>query len=156
MKKWWVTALFIFSPIILGFLISIPLGIPEKYALLQKPPLSPPPILFPIVWTILYLLMGLGSYIAYKSALNNNTPISEPLTPYIIQLLFNFLWTPVFFGFRNYLLGAIISLIIIVFLIWTIIEFFKLNRFSAYIQLPYLLWSIFASYLSFGVFFLNM
>ena len=154
MKKWWIPAIFIFLPLVLGFLISIPLGIPEKYALLQKPPLSPPPILFPIVWTILYLLMGIGSYIVYKS--NYNTPASKPLTPYIIQLIFNFLWTPVFFGLGNYLSGAIISLLIITFLVWTIIEFFKVNKFSAYIQIPYLLWSVFASYLSFGVFFLNM
>ena len=154
MKKWWVTALFVFSPLVLGFLISIPLDIPEKYALLQKPPLSPPPILFPIVWTILYLLMGIGSYTVYKS--NTDIPTSEPFTPYIIQLLFNLLWTPVFFGFRNYLLGSIISLLIIVFLIWTIIEFYRVNKFSAYIQIPYLLWSIFASYLSFGILFLNM
>ncbi|MBQ7718771.1 MAG: tryptophan-rich sensory protein [Clostridia bacterium] len=155
MKKWIVPAIFIILPLVLGFAVSVPIDIKEIYAPLAKPPLSPPPTLFPIVWTVLYLLMGIGSYLAYKSAPDRGIRPAEILKPYIIQLIFNLLWTPVFFGSQMFLTGSVISVLIIVFLIWTMASFARVNKTAAYLQIPYLIWSVFASYLSFGIYFLN-
>ena len=150
MKKW-VKAVFL--PLVLGFLVSAPIDIGAKYAELIKPPLSPPSMLFPIVWTVLYLLMGIGSCMAYDSAGGDGR--KEVLLPYAVQLFFNLLWTPVFFGARMYFAGSIISLLIIFFLVRTVMAFYRVNKTEAYLQIPYLVWSVFASYLSFAVYFLN-
>ncbi len=147
--------LFILIPIIPGFLISVPIDIPEKYYALVRPPLAPPSIVFPIVWSILYILMGIGSYLAVKSSKEQREEISGVLTPYITQLILNLLWTPVFFGLSQFLLGSLICILLVFAIIWMIISFHKVSPVAAYLQIPYLLWSIFASYLSISIYLLN-
>lgn len=122
------------------------------YNELNKPPLSPPGILFPIVWSILYILMGISFYIVMKK----ETKLKEEARLiYFIQLIVNALWTPIFFGFKQYFLAFTWILMLIVLVIFMITIFFKIDKLAAYLQIPYLLWLIFAAYLNFGVFVLN-
>lgn len=122
------------------------------YNSLNRPPLSPPSIVFPIAWTILYILMGISIYIIMQSKrkLKKNARLI-----YYIQLATNALWTPIFFGFKEYFLAFLWILMLIVFVITMILTFYKISKKAAYIQIPYLLWLLFASYLNFGVFVLN-
>lgn len=122
------------------------------YNSLNRPPLSPPPIVFPIAWTILYILMGISIYIIMQSKrkLKKNARLI-----YYIQLVTNALWAPIFFGFKEYFLAFLWILMLIVFVITMIFTFYKISKKAAYIQIPYLLWLLFASYLNFGVFVLN-
>lgn len=122
------------------------------YNSLNRPPLSPPFIVFPIAWTILYILMGISIYIIMQSKrkLKKNARLI-----YYIQLATNALWTPIFFGFKEYFLAFLWILMLIVFVITMILTFYKISKKAAYIQIPYLLWLLFASYLNFGVFVLN-
>lgn len=123
----------------------------DIYKYLDKPVLSPPSIIFPIVWTILYILMAISAYLIYESNKDNTNAIII----YLLQLFINFIW-PIFFFLLNY---RLISLFIIIFLlaliIIMIIKFYKINNVAAYLQIPYLLWVIFATYLNYGFYILN-
>ena len=122
------------------------------YNSLNRPPLSPPPIVFPIAWTILYILMGISIYIIMQSKrkLKKNARLI-----YFIQLVINALWTPILFGFKEYFFAFLWILMLIVLVITMILTFYKISKKAAYIQIPYLLWLLFASYLNFCVFVLN-
>lgn len=120
----------------------------QQYMQMYKPPLSPPGFLFPIVWTILFILMGVASYLVYI------TPGEEkklPLTIYFIQLIVNVLWSVIFFRFDAYLL-AFAWLLLLWFLIFiTIRQFYTVNKTAAYLLIPYLLWVTFAGYLNLAI-----
>ena len=124
----------------------------STYNTLNKPPLSPPSIVFSILWPIFYLLMGISIYIIMQSKrkLKKNARII-----YYIQLITNVLWVPIFFGFKEYFFSFLWILMLIVLVITIISIFYKISKKSAYIQIPYLLWLLFVSYLNFGVFVLN-
>lgn len=122
------------------------------YNELNKPPLSPPSILFPIFWTILYILMGISIYIIVKK---NSKDINEAKLIYYIALVTNALWTPIFFGFKEYFLAFLWIVMLIVFVSAMIIKFYKIDKVSAYLQIPYIIWLIFAAYLNFGIVVLN-
>ena len=125
----------------------------QQYAAAEKPALSPPAILFPIVWTVLYALMGIGSARIYLAPESRNRTVS--LVLYGVQLVVNFFWSLIFFGFHAYgfaffwllaLLGVIIAMT----------EFFsKVDKTAALLQIPYILWVGFATYLNFMVWRLN-
>lgn len=117
-----------------------------------KPPFSPPGIVFPIVWFILYTLMGISSYIIYMSNSENK---EIALKTYFIQLILNCLWTFLFFNLNLYLLSFIWILVMIYFVIEMIYQFSKINKPAAYLQTPYLLWLIFASILTLSIYILN-
>ena len=147
------------EPLIIALLI--PLAVGAVSSLLSgtmmvpsfiQPSFSPPGYLFPIVWTILYILMGISSYLVYTS---DSPAKPAALLVYAIQLVFNFFWTILFFRFSLYGLAflwllALIGLIAI--MIWL---FSKIGPTAAYLQLPYLLWCLFAAYLNFAVYMLN-
>ena len=122
------------------------------YNSLNRPPLSPPSIVFPVAWTILYILMGISIYIVMQSIRKLKT---NARLIFYIQLITNALWTPIFFGFKEYFLAFLWILMLIVFVITMILIFYKISKKASYIQIPYLLWLLFASYLNFGVFVLN-
>lgn len=124
----------------------------DTYAMLSKSPLSPPGVVFPIVWTILYILMGISCYLIITSG-NENT--KNALTWYALQLVLNFFWSLIFFNLHFYLFAFIWLLILIVTIIIMIIKFYKINPLAAYLQIPYLLWCIFAAYLNFSIYLLN-
>ena len=122
-------------------------------AFVTKPPLSPPGILFPIVWAVLYLLMGIGAARIYL--LRPSRSRSRSLYLYLLQLAFNFLWSVIFFNLRAYA-GAFVWLVVLWALIFRMIQRFRENdTLAANLQIPYLLWVAFAGYLNAGVWYLN-
>ena len=128
------------------------MGSMDIYKYLDKPPLAPPSIVFPIVWTILFTLMGISSYLIYKS---NDENKQKALLIYSLQLLVNFAW-PIFFFVLNYRLIALFIIItLLILIIIMIIKFYNINKLSAYLQIPYLFWVAFATYLNFGFYILN-
>ena len=144
--------IFILIPLAAGSLSALLSGNSAAYLALNKPPLSPPSFLFPIVWTILYILMGISSYIIYES----ETPEkNKALRLYFIQLVFNFLWSIFFFGFSMYLFAFLWLLVLIILIALMIYHFHKISPVAAYLQIPYLIWCLFAAYLNFMIYQLN-
>lgn len=119
---------------------------------INKPSFTPPAIVFPIVWTVLYVLMGISSYLIYESDSNEKY---LALVIYGIQLIINSLWTFFFFKLKWFLFSFILVLIILLLVIVMIIKFYKINKIAAYLQIPYVIWLIFAAVLSYSVFLLN-
>ena len=124
----------------------------EIYSQINQPPLAPPSYIFPIVWTILFILMGISSAIVYVKSTSNS---SKALTIYTIQLIVNFLWSIIFFNLRAYLFAFIWILLLWILILIMIYEFYKVDKLAAYLQIPYLLWVTFATYLNFMIFILN-
>ena len=126
----------------------------EKFKSLNKPPLTPPGWVFPVVWTILFVLMGTASYLVWKNG-RPRQAARRALTLYGVQLAFNFLWSMLFFN-RGLYLAAFFELIALWLLIlMTAVRFYRLSRTAGYLLAPYLLWVTFAGYLNFGVHLLN-
>ena len=151
MKKLLINIFYIFFPLLIGISVSLITSGSFNLQELKQPPLSPPSILFPIVWTILYLLIGI-SYYLYKK--NTYTEKIEIII-YYTQLLVNALWTIIFFTLKLRFF-SIIWILILVILIYTLITLF-LQKYkpSAYLLIPYLIWCIFATYLNIGIYLLN-
>lgn len=124
----------------------------EVYKDLRLPPLSPPGWVFPVVWTILFLLMGIASYLVWQ---RDSTGRTGALTLYGVQLVFNFLWTLLFFNKQDYLLALFCLFLLWVLILLTVIRFFKETKPAGWLLLPYLLWVTFAAYLNAGVWALN-
>ncbi|WP_455583160.1 TspO/MBR family protein [Dysosmobacter sp.] len=122
-------------------------------AVLKKPPLSPPGIVFPIVWTILFALMGIGAARVYQAPASNAR--SRSLLLFFIQLAFNFCWSIIFFNFQNFGLAFFWLLALWGWILWMIRSFRRVDAAAAWLQVPYLLWAAFAAYLNFGVWMLN-
>ena len=122
-------------------------------ASISKPPLSPPAFLFPIVWGILYALMGIGAARIYRSP--QSTERNRALNVYITQLIVNFFWSLIFFNAQAYLFAFFWLLILLFLVLWMILLFHKVNPLAAKLQIPYLLWLSFAAYLNLGVWYLN-
>lgn len=122
-------------------------------SVIQKPPLSPPSIVFPIVWAILFALMGIGAARVYLSP---KTPErSMGLNIFIVQLVINFLWSLIFFNIQAYGFVFFWLLLLWGLILWMILTFRKTDTLAALLQIPYLLWVTFAAYLNFGVWQLN-
>ena len=126
----------------------------QEYGMVTKPPLSPPAILFPIVWTILYVLMGVGSYLMLTFD-GRKEEIKSALSVYVWQLLVNFLWTTFFFNFGWYLFSFFWLVLLWILVLIMLIRFYRVSKVAAYINIPYLVWLTFAGYLNLGVYFLN-
>ena len=142
----------ILIPLGLGTIVGLLTSAGNNYNEIIQPTFAPPAILFPIVWSILYTLMGISSYIVSES---NDTNKEQALSIYWFQLVVNLLWSFVFFTFKLYFIAFlwIISLIILVVIM--IKRFYNISKISGLIQIPYLLWLIFASILNFSIFTLN-
>lgn len=136
----------IFIPLILGTIIGLIINT-DSYATINKPILSPPSIVFPIVWSILYLIIG---YSYYKSSRSND--INKV---YYIQLIINLTWPIIFFNFKLYFIAIIWIMVLIYFVIKMIKLFYKDNKLLGYINIPYLIWLLFALYLTISVYLLN-
>ncbi len=120
---------------------------------IAKPPLSPPSIVFPIVWGILFLLMGIGAARIYLSPASAERSMS--LRIFLVQLGFNFFWSIIFFNFQRFGLAFGWLLILWGLILWMIFSFRKVDLLAALLQIPYFLWVTFAAYLNFGVWMLN-
>lgn len=119
---------------------------------LNMPPCSPPAIVFPIVWTILYLLMGVSSWLIWRSKKEGS---KKALQIYGAQLVVNFFWSILFFRFSLYFVSFLWLLLLIALIALMIYRFFPISRQAAYLQLPYLFWCLFAAFLNFSIWLLN-
>ena len=149
------------KPLVISLLISLGVGglaglissnSTELYGELNLPALSPPSVVFPIVWTILYILMGISAYLIYSSNSQNK---DRALRIYGVQLLLNFIWPIVFFNMQMYLLAFIILVVLWITVLVMIMSFYRISPLAAYLQIPYLLWLTFAGYLNLSIYLLN-
>ncbi len=147
------------------FCLLLPLGVGVASALLtrggmqmfealQKPPLSPPGWLFPVVWTVLYLAMGLASYRMSVSDANTGEKLVA-WAVYGAQLFFNFFWSIWFFGMRLYAFAFVWLLVLWALVLMTLILFYRIRKSAGLLLLPYLVWISFAGYLNLGIALLN-
>ena len=138
-------------PIVGGTLVGLIISGYMNYGDMVKPPLSPPSYIFPIVWTILYILMGISYFIATKDNENDK----ELNQIYILQLLVNFFWPIIFFVLKMYFTAFFWIILLLILVIIMIKELLKNNKISGYLQIPYFIWLLFATYLNIGIFILN-
>lgn len=141
----------ILVPLIVGALIGIIMSGSIDYESLKQPPLAPPSWLFPVAWTILYILMGVSFGILEV----NDVMDSKAKTIYYIQLGINALWSIIFFVLKARLFAFIWILLLDIAVIAFLVVFYKRNKTAGLLQIPYLLWVLFASYLDLGVYLLN-
>lgn len=128
-------------------------AIPEWYGFLNKPFFSPPNWIFGPVWTLLYALMGIAAYRVWRHALSPSR--TQAIGAYGIQLGLNALWTPVFFGLRNPMLGLAVIVLLLMMIVVMIVRFQKIDRTAAVLLVPYLVWVTFASALNLFIVILN-
>ena len=141
----------ILFPVILGGLVGLIISGSMDYNSLNQPPLSPPSILFPIIWTILYILMGVSYGI-----LEINSLVDKSINRiYILQLIVNLLWPIFFFVFKWRLFSFLWIIFLAILVAIMIYRFYNKKKIAGIIQVPYLLWTIFATYLNLGVYLLN-
>ena len=126
----------------------------EAFGQINKPPLSPPGWLFPVVWTILYLLMGLASWFVLTSG-KPKEQVSSAIRVYVLQLIVNFFWSLIFFGLGQYLFAFFWLLLLWMLIIVTMVRFYRIRQLAGELLLPYFLWVTFAGYLNFAIWLLN-
>lgn len=117
-----------------------------------KKPINVPGVLFPIVWSILYLLMSISCYIITTKDDKNK---DNAIIWYGIQLIINSLWSLIFFGFSAYLFSFIWIILLLISVIIMIVKFYKIDKTAAYLNIPYVLWILFAGFLNLGIYILN-
>ena len=118
-----------------------------------KPPLSPPGWVFGVVWVILYALMAISAYRVYQAP--ESQARSRGLNLFVIQLIVNFFWSPIFFNAMAFGFSAIWLALLWILVLWMILTFRKVDSLAAWLQIPYLIWLTFAAYLNFAVWLLN-
>ena len=149
MKKFIKNTFYILLPIILGSLVGFLISDYMDYQNLIKPPFAPPKILFPIAWSIIYILMGIA-YFLYRKKTDNKNIL------YYTQLIVNLLWSIIFFVFKLRLLAVLWIILLDILIILTMKSFKKYDsKISIYLFIPYLLWCLFATYLTIGIYILN-
>lgn len=130
----------------------VSMGKMGEYEALRQPPLAPPGWLFPVVWTILFVLMGVGAARVY---LNSPERFPFALKLYVLQLVLNVLWTPLYFALNLRLAAFVLLLILLGVVIAMTVHFRKVDRTAAYLQIPYIVWLVFAGYLNLATYILN-
>ncbi len=142
-------------PLIVGWVSSlITQGSMEVFETINKPYLSPPGWVFLVVWTILYILMGIASYIVLTSS-QSQYKIKMALAVYLIQLVFNFIWPIIFFNAQNYILAFICIVVLWVLILITTVLFCNISKTAGKLMIPYLIWVTFAGYLNYSIYLLN-
>lgn len=153
-RKLWL-AVCIAIPLLVGVISSVlTRQSMQNFTMLEKPPFAPPAWVFPVVWTILYVLMGISSYLILIATAEKEKK-ENALLLYWYQLAVNFLWPTFFFNFEWYLFSFfwIVLLWVLVFLM--ILRFYKIDKRAAYLNIPYLIWLLLAAYLNLGIWWLN-
>ena len=151
-----------------SFIISIiiPLSVGIISALLTRgnmniyeeiitPPLSPPSFLFPVVWTALYILMGISAAMIYTDSIASERQKDRALYTYTASLVVNFFWSIIFFNMRFFLFSFLWLLLLLFLIVSTILQYRKINQTAAYLQIPYAVWVTFAGYLNLTIWILN-
>lgn len=153
--NWKLLIVCVVIPLAAGFLSSlITRGGMEVFASIRKPPLSPPAWLFPAVWTILYTLMGISSYLVLTSG-GSREDVQNALSVYAYQLLVNILWPVFFFNFQWFFFSLIWLVLLVLLVAAMIREFYRLSKSAAYLNIPYLVWLLFAGYLNFTIWWIS-
>ncbi len=151
------------KPYVIGIIIPVTVGLfaalltrasMDIYKDVSRPTLAPPALLFPIVWTLLYVLMGISSTMIYLSEADEDKK-NRALKIYVIQLAVNFFWSILFFNKRAFLFAFIWLLLLWGLVLAMILEFLKINKIAAYLQIPYFVWVSFAGYLNLMIYLLN-
>ena len=135
-----------------GLSALLTIGSMDIYSNLKVPALAPPGWLFPIVWTILFILMGIASYIVWESSSNDKL---LAFAVYGLQLILNFIWSIVFFNLEQYWLSFVILIALIILIILNIYFFNKISNVAAILLVPYLVWVLFAGYLNLSIAIMN-
>ena len=151
MEKLKIYAKSILIPVIIGGIVGILISNYIDYDSLIKPFLAPPSIVFPIMWTILYILMG----ISYGILKSKNLLNSEIKWIYYLQLFVNAMWSIIFFIWKWRFFAFLWIILLDVLVIILIIKFYQKNKIFQLLQIPYLLWTLFASYLNLSIYLLN-
>lgn len=154
-------AFHILVPIMLSFIVAM--IVPDYeiyYNSLLKPIPHLPQIAFPMVWSLLFLLMGIAAYLVEQTPSVEERIVTDEekkvaFNYYFMQLLVNLLWTPIFFGLRWTFIGLLWTILLLILVFITYRKFVKINHISGYLFIPYLLWVIFATYYTFGIWLLN-
>ena len=141
----------ILIPLLIGGIVSIIISGSIDYNSLQKPPFAPPSILFPIMWTILYILMGVSYGLLEERKLTD----SSVNTIYYLQLFVNAFWSIFFFNLKWRLFAFVWIVLLVVLVFIMILTFYKKFKAAGLLQIPYLIWSLFATYLNLFIFLLN-
>ena len=135
-----------------AFLIKDNLAMYER---IIRPALAPKAYVFPIAWTILYILMGMSSARVWLQRKEKPELVLDALMAYVIQLILNFFWSILFFNMQNFLFSFIWLVLLWIAIIIMIVRFYRVDPLAAYLQIPYLLWVTFAGYLNFMIYRLN-
>ena len=141
----------ILIPVVIGFIICLITNSSIDYTIINRPKISPPGWIFPVVWTILYILMG----ISYGLLIENKKNDLKTKSIYIAQLFLNYSWSIIFFTLKLRFLAIIWIILLVISIIIMIAIFFKRNKMSGILQIPYLLWCLFATYLTISIYLLN-
>lgn len=137
----------------IGSMYTTP-SIPIWYVFLRKPLATPPSSVFPIVWNVLFLLMGVSLFLVWRKR-TLRRPLKRQSMTFGIQLLLTILWSIVFFTFHSPLGGLIVISFLWIAAFLTMTCFYQVSRIAAYLLVPYLLWITFAAYLNAGIWTLN-
>lgn len=140
----------IFFPLVLGGIVGIAINKYMDYNFLIKPPFAPPSVFFPIAWSIIYLLMGI-SYYLYRKDYNDE----KTIVVYYLQLFVNALWSFIFFIWKMRLLSVFWIILLDILVIWLFILSLRQKKIAAYLNILYILWILFATYLTIGIYILN-
>ena len=151
MNKFSIYIRSILLPVIIGAIVGLITSQFIDYSSLVQPPLAPPSALFPIVWTILYILMG----VSYGILKSNEKTDKDVDAIYSAQLIVNYLWSFIFFVFKWRFLAILWIILLAILVIIMIARFYRKDRIAGLLQIPYLLWVLFATYLTVEIYFLN-
>lgn len=127
----------------------------DIYSELKTPPGSPPSVMFPIVWTVLYILMGISAALVRQNCRMDKNSADAGLAFYALSLAFNFVWSILFFNMRAFVFSFVWLCGLLLLIALTIIKYKNVSKKAAYLQIPYLIWVIYAGYLNLGISILN-
>ena len=142
---------YLFFPIVIGSIVGLIISKYIDYSTLVKPSLSPPKLLFPIMWSIIYLLLGISYYLYKKNSVDNNSIDFI----YYLQLIVNYLWSFIFFVWKLRFIAIIWIIMLLILIIILYKTYYNKYRLSSYLLIPYIIWTIFATYLTIGIYILN-
>jgi tryptophan-rich sensory protein len=158
MKQKTKTYLFfiLFTLAVGGLSALLTMGNMDIYDKITTPPFAPPSIVFPIAWGILYVLMGISASMIYLKGKEDDISVLSPLFLYYLQLTVNFFWSIIFFNMQNFLFSLIWLLLLLVLVVVQTRSFYRISKLAAYLQIPYILWLVFAAVLNYSIFILNV
>lgn len=158
MKQKTKTYLFfiLFTLAVGGLSALLTMGNMDIYDKITTPTFAPPAVVFPIAWGILYVLMGISASMIYLKGKEDDISVLSPLFLYYLQLTVNFFWSIIFFNMQNFLFSLIWLLLLLVLVVVQTRSFYRISKLAAYLQIPYILWLVFAAVLNYSIFILNV